>query len=597
VPGQENISEIIDRARRATVRRDWVEASRWWEAVRAISPDHAPAYLGAGQALREAGRYDDAELQLGAGAERFPDHEQIAIARAWLAIARRDWPAALSRWEAARVRFPDNPWCYLGNISALRGAGRTDQVETLLVSAETVLAAAKQRGLDSVTQLRAELEIARARLDWPAVQQCAEKIIAREAAPAAQVLLALAQACWHLGFPEEADRAALRAISADPALVEAVLIRAWAATHRGDGETALSCYRTLVELNPGTARWRLKLVQLLDWLGRVKEALSELEDVRRRWPSDPMVRMFLRNYGPVSAVTFGSGNPASRSPDRASGEYQSINGKAPGLAEHVRPVLIADPIGARDQEFQAIAAKAPGPEEHLRPLLVADPDRDVFLAEVTGAKTAVLVFTGAADELTMPLPLFDRYLATLNLTAIYLKDFNRLRYLLGIRSLSRDYQGTLPALRNMLNRLGVKRLCTIGHCVGGFAAIRYGVELCADRILAFNARTSGAADSLMKTDEGPTIMRNRLEANVPLDMADLKPFLQDRRYDARIELFYEEDDPRARMHALRLSGLRGVGLHPHPELSYRLLRRLALLSEDFAGMLAKLLGVGSATSA
>ncbi len=569
MPGQEDISVIIDRARRATARRDWLEARRCWDAVRATSPDHAPAYLGAGHALREAGLCDDAELALSAGAERFPDNEQIAIARAWLANARRDWPTALSRWEAACARFPDNPWCYLGNIKALRGAGRSDQVDTLLVTAEAVLAAAKQRGLDSMTALRAEFEIARTRLDWPAVQQSAEKIITREAAPSAQVFLALAQARWHLGDAEGADRAALRAISADPSLVDAVLVRVWVATDRGDGETALSCYRTLVKLNPAAVRWRLKFVQLLSWLGHVKEAVSELEQIRGRWPDDPMVRTFLRNYGLASEVSLGAGSAATR---------------------------LGDPDRNKEGEFQAIADQAPRQAERVRPLLVADPERDVVLAEARGAETAVLVFTGAGDEVSMPLPLFDRYLATLNVTAIYLKDFNRLRYLLGIQSLGQDYQGTLASLRNMLNRLGVKRLCTIGNCIGGFAAIRYGVELGADRILAFGAPTYSARGQLAKIEEGRKFLRNHLEANIPPRMRDLKPFLKRRRYGAQIELFYEERDPRDRMNALRLSGLPGIRLHPQQELTYRVLRRLVVSNKDFRGMLAQLLGIGSAAA-
>jgi tetratricopeptide (TPR) repeat protein len=360
---REDVSGIIDRARRATEQRDWLEARRCWDAVRESSPHHIPAYLGAGHALREAGLYDEAELALGAGAERFPDDEQIAIARASLANARRDWPTALSRWEIVRSRFPENPWSYLGNVQALRGSGRSDQAGPLLVSAENALAAAKQRGLDAVTALRAEFEIARARMDWPSVRQSAEKIIARETAPSAQVFLALAQAHWHLGDADQADLAALRAVSADPSLVDALLVRVWVATGRGDGETALACYRALVKLNPTAVRWSLKLVQLLNWLGRVREAASELENIRGRWPNDPVVAAFLLNYGPAAE------------------QLQPVAGKAPAKAEHARPLLVADPDFAKAEEVVAIAEKAPGPEEWLRPLVVADPERDVLLAE------------------------------------------------------------------------------------------------------------------------------------------------------------------------------------------------------------------------
>src|SRR6202043_3781310 len=165
------------------------------------------------------------------------------------------------------------------------------------------------------------------------------------------------------------------------------------------------------------------------------------------------------------------------------------------------------------------------------------PGRDVMVAEVPNAATAVLIFTGGNDAVSMPLPLFDRYLATLDVTAIYLKDFRRLQYLLGIESLSADYQGTLAALRDMLSRLGVKRLCTIGHCVGGFAAIRYGVELGAGRIVTFGAPTYSPHDSSTKIEQARNFMRNRLAEKVPPDMMDLKTFLEGRHHTARIELF------------------------------------------------------------
>ena len=67
-----------------------------------------------------------------------------------------------------------------------------------------------------------------------------------------------------------------------------------------------------------------------------------------------------------------------------------------------------------------------------------------------GADAAVLLFTGTSDELWMPLLLFDQYLATHRITAVYLKDFHRLRYLRGIVSLGDDVATTAAALRDFL---------------------------------------------------------------------------------------------------------------------------------------------------
>ena len=557
----------------ANARRDWPAALTRWEAVRERSPDNPLGYLGGANALREIGRPDEAEAMLDAAATRFPDHEQLAMAHAWSANARRDWPAAVRRWESVRTRFPDNPRSHLGGVRALQNTDHSDQADALLASAAAALAAARQRGsLDATAAERLEFEIARARLDWSAVRQSAERIIAMDAAPGAQVLLGLAQACWHLGDKEAADHAAQRAIAVDPTLTDAILVRAWVATDRGDGEATLSCYRRLVELNPGVVRWPLKVVQLLNWLGHVEAAVRELDVLSRQWPDDPMVRTFLRNYGPASAlpltVVDESNQPATVDPDRAD-----------------------------EAELQALAEKAPGHAEQIRPPVIVDPDRDVLTAEVAGADTAVLVFTGSNDAVSMPLALFDRYLATLEISAVYLKDFNRLRFLRGVRSLGEDYMGTLATLRRLLDGLGVRRLRTIGNCDGGFAAIRYGVELGADRIITFSAPTHTPQEPLTRIAQTRNFMRNRLAAMVPPEMANLRPFLESHRHSARIEFFYEVEDPYDRAHAAHLASLPGIRLHPRPGFSnHHLLRRLALTNDDFCGVLGRLLAVGSAAT-
>ncbi|GAC1305183.1 MAG: hypothetical protein NVSMB10_08860 [Steroidobacteraceae bacterium] len=368
----------------------------------------------------------------------------------------------------------------------------------------------------------------------------------------AQVHLARAQACWHARDLDAADRAAQDALAADPMLTEAAVLRAWVATDRGDGETALACYRRLVELAPGAVRWWLKLAHLLNVLGHVEEALSTLKTINTRWPMDPAVRMFMQNSG---------------------------------LAAHLD-------LEQPDLSLQSIMKNAPDGARWLRPLIDSDAARDVLTAPL-GVDSAVLVFTSSNDGLGMPLRVFDRYLATLPITCIYLKDFRRLRFLRGVRSLSEDYPGTLAALRVMLDDLGVKRLCTLGNCGGGFAAIRYGVEMGAERILAFEALTYAPDASSMKFEKGHNFSKTRLAAAGVDGMSDLKPFLTTREHPSHIKLFYGELQQHERIHALRLAGLPGVELCPQTDVRHHLLlRHLASSSADFSALLAALLGVG-----
>ncbi len=543
----------VAQAWAANARSDWPEALGCWEAIRMGFPDNPAGFLGGGVALRSAGRREEAEHLLDEGRERFPDHEQIAVAHAWLANARRDWPEAESRWDAILARFPDNPRSYLGAANAFTASGRPELGTPVLARAPEALERARASGMDEATALAIEFDIARARHDWPGVRASAQALIGAEPEPRAQVLLALAQACWHLGDIDAADSAAEQALQVDPALSDAVLVRAWVATDRGDGEAALAFHRRLVEINPNTVRWALKLVQLLNWLGRVDEAVNLLAEVRGRWPKDSMVRVFLQNFGAA---------------------------RAPALA-------------AAEDETHPLDDRTPGAAEWKRPVLVNDPASDLVVAEAPGARTVVLVFTGSNDGVSFPLVLFDRYLAALGVTAIYLKDFNRLRFLQGVRSLG-DYGETLAALRDRLDRLGAERLCVIGNCTGGFAAIRYGVELNADHILAFEAPTFSPDERLSKLEQARGFMRRRLAASALTDMADLRPLLTDGAYPGRIEMFFDDDNDRNRMHALHLADLPGIGLHPQSGQSpHGVLLRLAL-SGDLRAMLGEYLGIEAA---
>jgi tetratricopeptide (TPR) repeat protein len=548
-------------------RRDWPEACRLWESFLADSGRTAADYVDAAKAFRESTRYEEAERTLRQGEAAFPAADSIAIARAWLANARGDWPSALSQWEGFHARFPGNPWGFVGHIHALRGAGRAGEIDALLPS---LAAAAKQRGMAPEAALKLDADVAKACRDWSAVRTLTRSMAAT--APSAALFLDMAQACWHLGDRDAADEAATQALSIDPALSEAVVVRAWVATDRGDGEAALSCYRRLAELNPAAVRWPLKVVQLLNRLGYVEEARAELDRVRRRWPNDPMMRVFLLNYGPGAAS--------------GSSPVESRANAADGL-----------PGSVEEEELRIVARKAPAAAEWRRPIVVPDGERDVLVAPAPDAETALLVFTGSNDAVSISLPLFDRFLAKLDITAVYLKDFNRLRFLTGIRSLSGDYEGTLGALREMLNGMGIHRICTLGNCDGGFAAIRYGIELGAERIVVFGAPTHSSEDALSRIEQARNFMKNRLAAKVPSAMMDLRPFLESREYSARLDLFYEEEDVRDSLQALHLAGLPGVRLHPQPGISnHRLLRRLALKQPDFSAFLGDLLTARTAAN-
>jgi hypothetical protein len=354
---------------------------------------------------------------------------------------------------------------------------------------------------------------------------------AKDLGPSALDALAEAVACRRLNDPAGAGIAAQAALDFDPNLIPAHLVAAWAALQEGDGEAAIASYRHLAHQEPDEPRWPIEVSLLLNICGRPSEARTELAKARARWSDDHLQRAAAR------ALPFGA--PA-----------------------------------ALDASFNACLPDQIDEVQRGRPLMVDDPDRDVILAEQPGADTVVVVFTGSRDSaLSTPLNVFDWHLAALGVSAIYLKDFSRLLYLTGVQSLG-NLKATSAALQDMARRLGARRLCTIGTSTGGAAAIRYGVELSAARIISFAGPTN-IGQRQTECSRWRVFKRRLTEAALD-EPLDLREFLISRHSSTRIDLVYGAEMSQDRDYALHLAGLPGVVLHPQPgQDSHRIMPQLA----------------------
>ena len=213
-----------------------------------------------------------------------------------------------------------------------------------------------------------------------------------------------------------------------------------------------------------------------------------------------------------------------------------------------------DPIRA------ALGDDCPPDNALRRPVIEDDGRADVITARGSRS-TAVVVFTGLAGRMTMSLPLFDRYLAELDLTAIYLRDRRRLGYFGGVESLGRDYDETLMRLKELAFDLGAHRAHTIGSSAGGIGAVVYGMDLRARSVLGFSAPTS-LGDSVLEFDRRAVNFAQRLLRQVPADRRDLRARIQAAKSATRIDLYYGHAFAEDRQHAKALEGARGVSLHP-----------------------------------
>ena len=128
----DSVQIMVQYARFSTQQGSLNDAiSRWQEAQRRF-PDNAIIAAGLGMALINVGQIDAAEQVLNSARKLFPDHCDVAVAHAWLASKRFDWPEAVVRWRFAREICPHLASSYNGLGVGLRECGQLDEADAIL---------------------------------------------------------------------------------------------------------------------------------------------------------------------------------------------------------------------------------------------------------------------------------------------------------------------------------------------------------------------------------------------------------------------------------------------------------------------------------
>jgi len=97
----DNIHILSDLAELATERKDWSRAAILWEKIIEIRGRRAPAtaFVRVSSALRNCSLLDEAEGFVNQGLESYANNGALLNEFALLAMSRRDWAAAVNRWE------------------------------------------------------------------------------------------------------------------------------------------------------------------------------------------------------------------------------------------------------------------------------------------------------------------------------------------------------------------------------------------------------------------------------------------------------------------------------------------------------------------
>ncbi len=185
---------------------------------------------------------------------------------------------------------------------------------------------------------------------------------------------------------------------------------------------------------------------------------------------------------------------------------------------------------------------------------------DAMVAHVADADRLIVIFPGKGGRfwgLNEPV-----FLNRTDASIVFLRDTGACLYLDGIPGLGPDYRACLAALRRIRAATG-KRLHCIGHSTGGYAALRFGLDLGADSVLAFSCPVN-----LDVADQPPAELERRhlveLRRRAPGMMVDLRSLYTAAARPPRVLLCYGEDHPQDAAAANQLAGLPGVAQHPIP---------------------------------
>lgn len=358
-----------------------------------------------------------------------------------------------------------------------------------------------------------------------------------------------------------------RVLEAAPDNINAYATLAGIAEAAGDGLLAERTLLRLIELAPDRPKWYARAQGLYLHLGQPDKA----EEVLRAGLSKGLI-------GAVLLTQITAFPPIADLAEQILEWSRSVGDEAPenerAIAQsvlfHYAPsgfVVKADEnvsIEDRQPSLSDWLALSPADKDLKRPVALESLNAEVQISRSTNSDCVVLVFLGLANRAMLPIGVLDRFFAALNCSALYIRDNRRLLGNKGIASMGESFDDTVHYLRKIIAELGGRRCTTVGTSAGGYPALRYGLELGAEKILCFSGLTNISAGFAAKDGRAPIVAR--MLQILPIEALDMRPRVIDGNGKSQIHLVYGDAHPQDAMHALYLEGCPGVHLHPLRDL-------------------------------
>jgi pimeloyl-ACP methyl ester carboxylesterase len=139
---------------------------------------------------------------------------------------------------------------------------------------------------------------------------------------------------------------------------------------------------------------------------------------------------------------------------------------------------------------------------------------------------AVVAYGGLLHGVGMMPPFeFFGVLDGLEVSRVFVRDFDQAWYQRGVRGVGDDYAAVAAALGELLSANGVERAVHVGSSAGGFAAIMFGCLTGAVAVHTFGAETTIDRSQLAGHDSRWDKQLNRIDFGDRSTMLDLAPLV------------------------------------------------------------------------
>jgi hypothetical protein len=182
----------------------------------------------------------------------------------------------------------------------------------------------------------------------------------------------------------------------------------------------------------------------------------------------------------------------------------------------------------------------------------------VLMRRVEGAEETLVVFVSSAAVPLLTVSLLHHCIRSYPVNILYVRTAAGLFHMAGLNGLGADYPASLESLGCLIDRLGGRRTYCIGGSSGGYAALRFALDLRASGVMSFSGPTTIDPGQL-----GPDgrYWIDRLIRAAPQMAIDLAPLYRSADVRPRVVLCYGTSHPGDFRHAKRLAEIDGVRLY------------------------------------